>query len=240
MATGGAPGPLEVIPVGTASQPAAGASLDAAAHPASGGVPVDASVPPPHVLPVDVPAQHVAGLDPTAPLAAPDPTLQLLTTLGSDSRVLISAAVATMAGAAIIAPRAAGAGADWRLAFTNVRLLPCLAMASVQQNIALLTDAVAPRASGGGGMGFATAGDAARADSGSNRISRATSDAVGAIEEAGKALREGFAQTIENGGSDGLSDSRLFVQIGMALGFVYLAFLTVWFWATRVLRRPEA
>jgi hypothetical protein len=24
------------------------------------------------------------------------------------------------------------------------------------------------------------------------------------------------------------------VQVGAALGFVYLAFLTVWFWATRV------
>ena len=32
---------------------------------------------------------------------------------------------------------------------------------------------------------------------------------------------------------DSLGDSRLMVQIGMLLGFAYLGFLAVWFWATR-------
>jgi hypothetical protein len=32
---------------------------------------------------------------------------------------------------------------------------------------------------------------------------------------------------------DGLRDSRLMTQIGMLFGFVYLGFLTMWFWATR-------
>jgi hypothetical protein len=143
-----------------------------------------------------------------------------------------------MAGAAIIAPRAAGAGADWRLAFNNVRLLPCLAMASVQQNTSLLTDAIAAR--GGGAVRSVTAGAGHAAGNGGRRIGHAASEAVGALEGAAESIRDGFGRTIEGRGSEGLSDSRLFVQIGMALGFVYLAFLTFWFWATRVVRRPEA
>ena len=37
---------------------------------------------------------------------------------------------------------------------------------------------------------------------------------------------------------DSLGDSRLMIQLGMALGFVYAAFVSVWFWATRLRRRP--
>ena len=29
------------------------------------------------------------------------------------------------------------------------------------------------------------------------------------------------------------------IQLGMALGFLYAAFLSVWFWATRLRGRPE-
>ena len=50
-------------------------------------------------------------------------------------------------------------------------------------------------------------------------------------------LREGFDQATSKATgevTDGFSDTRLMVQIGMALGVVYVAFLSVWFWATRV------
>jgi hypothetical protein len=33
---------------------------------------------------------------------------------------------------------------------------------------------------------------------------------------------------------EAVRDGRLIAQLGLALGFVYLAFLTVWFWATRL------
>ena len=49
-------------------------------------------------------------------------------------------------------------------------------------------------------------------------------------------IRNGFTDVVgdvRDEAEDGLSDSRLMTQIGMLLGFVYLAFLTVWFWATR-------
>ena len=57
------------------------------------------------------------------------------------------------------------------------------------------------------------------------------------IESFVDPVREGFDQaTREAAGevTDGFSDTRLLVQIGMALGVVYVAFLSVWFWATRV------
>jgi len=38
---------------------------------------------------------------------------------------------------------------------------------------------------------------------------------------------------------DGLRDSRLLAQLGIVLGMVYLAFLTVWFWATRLRWNPR-
>ena len=56
------------------------------------------------------------------------------------------------------------------------------------------------------------------------------------------AIADGFDQAVrgrrEDDDGSGLADSRLLVQIGMLLGFVYVAFLTVWFWATR-LRWPR-
>ncbi len=54
-------------------------------------------------------------------------------------------------------------------------------------------------------------------------------------------FRDGFEEAIRGVPQeieDGLSDSRLMTQIGMLLGFVYLGFLTVWFWATRGRSQP--
>jgi hypothetical protein len=58
----------------------------------------------------------------------------------------------------------------------------------------------------------------------------------GTIESLAGSLCEGFDQATRDAkeAKDGFSDSRLMGQIGMALGVVYLAFLSVWFWATRV------
>ena len=48
-------------------------------------------------------------------------------------------------------------------------------------------------------------------------------------EGFGRAAREATGEA-----RDGLSDTRLVVQLGMLLGVLYLGFLSVWFWATRV------
>jgi hypothetical protein len=58
------------------------------------------------------------------------------------------------------------------------------------------------------------------------------------LTAAGIALFIGAgATTIPRG--EALADSRLMIQIAMALGFLYAAFVSVWFWATR-LRAPAA
>ena len=98
------------------------------------------------------------------------------------------------------------------IGFTNVRLIPCYVGASAHHVAATASDAAE------------RVGDKVRV----------------AIPSA---IADGFDQAVqgrrENDDGSGLADSRLLVQIGMLLGFVYLAFLTVWFWATR-LRWPRS
>ena len=59
---------------------------------------------------------------------------------------------------------------------------------------------------------------------------------MGVVPRIVSELTEGFGRATREAtgeAADGLSDSRLVVQVGMLLGVVYLTFLSVWFWATR-------
>jgi hypothetical protein len=63
------------------------------------------------------------------------------------------------------------------------------------------------------------------------------------VAELLRTVRDGFLPAAGRGdngyvGLDEVTDNRLLMQIGMALGTVYLAFLVVWFWATRVRSDP--
>jgi hypothetical protein len=62
-----------------------------------------------------------------------------------------------------------------------------------------------------------------------------------APDELSQAIRDGFLRGAGRSGTedDGIGDTRLLMQIGMLLGTVYLAFLTVWFWATRLRWNPR-
>jgi hypothetical protein len=57
-----------------------------------------------------------------------------------------------------------------------------------------------------------------------------------------RSFRDGFSRAADgrllDDDGEGASDSRLMMQIGMLLGFAYLGFLTVWFWATRLRPNP--
>jgi hypothetical protein len=56
-----------------------------------------------------------------------------------------------------------------------------------------------------------------------------------------QAFRNGFEDALRGPNreiGESLGDSRLMIQLGMLLGFVYAAFLSVWFWATRRGGRP--
>jgi hypothetical protein len=76
----------------------------------------------------------------------------------------------------------------------------------------------------------------------------AGSTAGNAVERAESTV-EDFAQTIRDGflrgagrhdlEDDEASDTRLLMQLGMVLGTIYLAFLTIWFWATRLRWSPR-
>jgi hypothetical protein len=104
------------------------------------------------------------------------------------------------------------------LLFTNVRLLPCYAEAAVHHMH-------------GSGTGTSLRDTATREV---HRVRRMGEDSIDRIAE-------GFGQAVEGGRrkADGLTDPRLLVQIGIVLGLVYTAFLTLWFWATRVRWNPR-
>ncbi len=61
------------------------------------------------------------------------------------------------------------------------------------------------------------------------------------VEEFGQTVRDGFLRGAGflDKPDDEASDTRLLMQIGMVLGTVYLAFLTIWFWATRLRWSPR-
>jgi hypothetical protein len=62
----------------------------------------------------------------------------------------------------------------------------------------------------------------------------------GIAEDVANDIRDGFLRgATGSADDDGASDTRLLMQIGMLLGTVYLAFLTVWFWATRLRWNPR-
>jgi hypothetical protein len=116
-----------------------------------------------------------------------------------------------------------GASPATSIAFTNVRLIPCMASETVQR--------IVPSIAGGAG-GSASETRPPRARTTVHQLG------AGAID----VVREGFDRSVgrvavEDG--EGLRDSRLLAQLGIVLGLIYLGFLTVWFWATRLRWNPR-
>jgi hypothetical protein len=154
--------------------------------------------------------------------------------------------VLTMAAAAMVGPRTSGSGADMSMVFRNVRLLPCVVKESLARHVEMLTALVGADAGSGAavvphataGIGSSAAGTPAAPAEGPSSQAASVRDA---FEQALGSFRDGFAQVIadeRHDAGEGLRDSRLMLQVGMLLGFVYVGFLSVWFWATR-LREPD-
>ncbi len=101
--------------------------------------------------------------------------------------------------------------------FTNVRLLPCVVGSTIERTSMAAAEAMSGLGSHGGG------GSSERAGS-------------GIVREIVDPLREGFDRAVARPSAEAedLKDGRLLVQIGVVLGVIYLAFLTAWFWATRL------
>jgi hypothetical protein len=184
-------------------------------------------------------AARIAEAGSADPLSPADSALAAIADVAPDPRILVSAAVLTAAVAAILGPRAGGSGTDLSMAFTNVRLLPCVVKEGLARQIRMLIEAGAT-AGGTGPAAHATAAADLGSGSGVLAISAEAehpSEPAGRIRDAFAAVRDGFAQATGEVGDDvgeGLQDSRLMMQIGMLLGCVYVAFLSIWFWATRL------
>jgi hypothetical protein len=162
---------------------------------------------------------------------------EVMTQLAPDARLLASAAALTLASEAIVGARLLGTHADARMAFTNVRLVPCLVKASIGNQVGAFTGSRMPASSIGAGNRSSMPTDGPRGDRPTADDDLARSGLRGVIQSFSSPLREGFDQVTKAAGgevTDGFNDTRLMVQIGMALGVVYVAFLSVWFWATRV------
>jgi hypothetical protein len=128
--------------------------------------------------------------------------------VGADP-VTVVLPIAAIAGIAAATAAAIGNSGSWpgtSVAVTNARLLPTA-----------MSDA------------------AARLESAGTAVTRAGSGLADAIAHP---VRDGFDRAVSrplfSEDSEGLRDARLLAQIGIVLGTIYVAFLTVWFWATRV------
>jgi hypothetical protein len=129
-----------------------------------------------------------------------------------DAAVVLPTAVGVglAAGAAIAIARGMASPATPVLV-TNVRLLPTYAGAAVERT------------------GVAAVEVSSRLGS---SVAAATGSTLGSVVDP---VLDGFGRALRPAvGSDSLRDSRLLAQIGVVLGTIYLAFLTIWFWATRV------
>jgi hypothetical protein len=219
-----------------AGQPGAAMSDGVPASPAFGGAEV---VQPPFVAPP--PAESAAAAPPGG---GGESALDVIAAAATDPSVLAAATgVAVLVGAGLAGSRL-GCAAEARLLFTNVRLLPCMVRTGVGNHLPTLTSALP----GSGPAGPAAVLQPAVAAQGAVAGASAVNDPPpGAIEHSGArtgalgAFRDGFEDAIQGGRreiGDTLGDSRLMLQLGMTLGFVYAAFLSVWFWATRLRRRP--
>jgi hypothetical protein len=134
---------------------------------------------------------------------------------------------------------ARGALSPNSLTFTNIRLLPCFVNASIQHSGATAISSGPPISSGPAISSVPRVGRRA-ADLIPSRVIPAAGSALGHIREGfDDVLREGLPDraNVSRGLSPAEYDSgrdRLLMQVGVALGTVYLVFLTLWFWATRL------
>jgi hypothetical protein len=220
-----------------ATQPGAALSDGPAAGPTFGGADI---VQPPFAA--SPPADVAAAAAP--PRTGGESTFDVIAATATDPSVLTAATgLAVLVGAGLVGSRL-GCAAEARLLFTNVRLLPCM----VRTNVGNLIPSLTPTLPASGPAGPAAALRPAVASEGAVAGTSAVNDPPpGEIERSDArtgllgSFRDGFEDAIQGGRrdiGDSLGDSRLMLQLGMALGFVYAGFLSVWFWATRLRRRP--
>ena len=172
---------------------------------------------------------------PTPGGAAHSTAADTLAQVATDPRLLAVTGVTALAGTAYVAARSAGcvAGGDQSVILTNVRLIPCLAKSSM----AASTTAIA-----GVGSGVReAAGSASRATRaelhvlGEHASSAAGKARQGLADHVVEPFREGVARA--TGDARGEGDTRgsdlFFLGIGMVVGLLYAAILSLWLFLVR-------
>jgi hypothetical protein len=216
--------------------------LDVAAPTAASGPAIDqpgALSDAPSVLspPVAPDASLIADAGTADPLSPADSALAAIADVAPDARILVSAAILTAAVAAMLGPRPGGSGTDVSMVFTNVRLLPCVVKEGLARHIRMLVEAGATVGGPGASAPSIAVAEPGSASGALGVSGERPSDPTARVRNAFEMIRNGFDQAIGEAGDDvgeGFRDSRLMMQIGMLLGCVYVAFLSVWFWATRL------
>jgi len=138
--------------------------------------------------------------------------------------VIAMLSVLTMTRVAVYAR--CGGLANARVVFSNVRLIPCLVGSGVERATSGFMNAVTDQASGAVSAARSVAADRASRSGGAV-------EAAPFVQQSG----DGFRRAVErhDGNSeDGIGDTRLMIQLGFLVGFIYVAFLATWFWATRL------
>ncbi|MET0600877.1 MAG: hypothetical protein ABW167_02710, partial [Baekduia sp.] len=241
-ATGGGSSAVDVLPTHAGSGPrgsladtlAAASGAPGVAMPPAGGP--GALAAPPAADPTTASLfAHAAPASAPTPGGAAHSTADSLAQVATDPRLLAVTGVTALAGSAYVAARAAGcvAGGDGGVILNNVRLIPCLARTSMTA----------------GGTAIAGFGSGVRDAAGS--ASRATRDELHVLGEhvssaAGKArqdlaehvvepFRDGIARaTGDATDGRGASGSDLFfLGIGMVVGLLYAAILSLWLFLVR-------
>ena len=220
-------GPLASLPFGDASSTA---TPDAPFASLPVGDP--SSIAPPFAAPP-------GGAAASAAQGASDSTvIDAIAATATDPQVLAVTAVAFTIGVTLHGSRILCSG-EGQLMFTNVRLLPCMIRESVQHHIAPLVSALPSSGAAAPAAALSPPQGAVKGGSGSNA---GVPDGHRGLSGLAQSFRDGFEDAVGGGNreiGDDLGDSRLMIQIGMALGFLYAAFLSVWFWATRLRERPD-
>ena len=191
-----------------------------------------ASIAPPFAAPP-------GGAAASAAQGASDSTvIDAIAATATDPQVLAVTAVAFTIGVTLHGSRILCSG-EGQLMFTNVRLLPCMIRESVQHHIAPLVSALPSSGAAAPAAALSPPQGAVKGGSGSNA---GVPNGHRGLSGLAQSFRDGFEDALGGGNreiGDDLGDSRLMIQIGMALGFLYAAFLSVWFWATRLRGRPD-
>jgi hypothetical protein len=130
---------------------------------------------------------------------------------------LVAAAAGTAGAGYMITrcftPVMALSGGPLPLLFNSVRLLPCTAVQTVGGTISTVEGTA-------GRIGVIARDEIGQLKDGFN-------EARNRAERAAEQLRHAVS------GGEGAADNRLLMQLALVLGFGYIAFLTLWFWATR-------